>query len=204
MICRIALALMFSFSVVGVTSAQFRMPSFDVELKVHQQLIPGDGRNDGELKFLETTSYYGAVHLQLGQRIGVGVFYGKSFRGTEGIAYADGRSDQQWEALTAVQGIDLRLSAGRARKWRPYLSLVVGRLEVVEINDSYRMAGKSALYGLNLGIMRRLGNKLYLNVIEIGAKYINDKMFWFDNEGPGSYPMIDAKMGLTYNIGRKK
>jgi hypothetical protein len=187
-----------------VTFAQFKMPTFDIELKAHQILMPGEGRNDGELKYFETTNYYGAVHLQLGQRVGIGVFYGKSVRGTEGVSYNDGSSDQVWEAITATQGVDLRLSAGRARRWRPYLSLVVGRIEAVESNDSYRLAAKSAMYGFNLGLMRRLGNRLYFNVIELGAKYVNDRMFWFDDYGPGSQMLVDAKMGLTYNIGRKK
>ena len=204
MISKIAFAIALPFFVVGVTSAQFKLPTFDIELKANQTLIPGEGRSNGELMYLETTNFYGAVHLQLGQRIGIGVFYSKSFRGKEAVSYGDGEADQQWDALTAMQGVDLRFSAGRARKWRPYLSLVAGQLEVVEANESYRLGAKSAVYGFNLGLMRRLGNKLYLNVIEIGAKYINDKMFWFDDQGPGGYPMIEAKMGLTYNIGRKK
>lgn len=196
-------AFILTFFAVGGAAAQFKMPTFDIELKAHQVLIPGEGRSDGELMFLETSNYYGAVHLQLGQRIGIGVFYSKSFRGTEKVSYDDGSADQQRDALTAMQGIDLRFSAGRARNWRPYISLVAGRLEVVEVNDGFRLGAKSPIYGFNLGIMRRLGNKLYLNVIEVGAKYIQDGMFWFDENGD-NYPILEAKMGLTYNIGRKK
>lgn len=193
-----------SFVIIRTTSAQFRMPSFDVEVKANQNLIPGSGDDDGDLMFLETTNIHCGLHIHFGQRLALGAFYSKSFRGIAGISYAHGAADQQRDVQMLIKGVDLRFSGGRAKKWRRYISANFSVIEVVQNNESYRLAGKSPVYGINIGLMRKLSNSLYLNVIELGAKYINDKMFWFDNHGPGSYLMAEAKMGLTYNIGKRK
>ena len=205
MISKISIAVVaLLLGVTQVMIAQFRLPSFDVELKANQNLIPGEGRRDGELKVLETTNIHCGVHVQFGQRLALGVFYSKSFRGTSKISYGDGTSDIQRDALMAMRGIDLRLSGNRARSWRPHISVNFAVIEVIQDNESHRVAGKSPVYGINFGLMKKLSNRLYLNVIELGVKYINDKMFWFDNNGATSYPLGEAKMGLTYNIGKRK
>lgn len=187
-----------------VACAQFRLPSFDVEVKANQIVIPGEGRRDGELKVLESTNIHCGLHMHFGQRLALGVYYSKSFRGTSKISYGDGTSDIQRDALTAIRGIDLRLSGNRARSWRPHISVNFSVIEIVQDNESHRVAGKSPVYGINFGLMKKLSNRLYLNVIELGVKYINDKMFWFDDTGTTSYPLGEAKMGLTYNIGKRK
>jgi hypothetical protein len=50
--------------------------------------------------------------------------------------------------------------------------------------------------------MRRLRNNLYLNVIELGVKVMSDEIFWF-NASQAKF-IAEAKMGLTYNIGKRK
>jgi hypothetical protein len=205
MISRIRFAVVtLSLCIVQTTFAQFRLPSFDIEVKANQIVIPGEGRRDGELKVLESTNMHCGVHVHFGQRLALGVYYSKSFRGTSKISYGDGTADIQRDALTAIRGIDLRLSGNRARSWRPHISANFSIIEIVQDNESHRVAGKSPVYGINFGLMKKLSNRLYLNVIELGVKYINDKMFWFDNNGATSYPLGEAKMGLTYNIGKRK
>jgi hypothetical protein len=194
-----------SVLMANVARAQFRIPTFDVELKANQHISPGRGNIEDKLRHFETTNIHGALHIHFGQRLALGVFYSKSFRGEAVYTYGEGSApDVRRDLLMAIRGIDLRLSAGRARRWRPYISGTVSRIELVQDNVVYRVAGKSAMYGVNIGVMRRLSNNLYLNLIEIGGKYINDKMFWFDDNGSGGALMVDAKMGLTYNFGKRK
>lgn len=190
------------FSLTGLISvnAQFQLPQFDIELKGQQNLIPGDGQNDGELQVLETTNIYGGAHVQLGQHIALGAFYSKSFRGMGKFSVGqDGNIDHN--VLLLQKGMDVRLSTGRARNWRPYMTLNYSQIEIVEENVGYRLASKTNAFGGSLGIMRKLGNKLYLTIIELGVKVLSDEIFWFNSSDK---ILIDAKMGLLYNIGKKK
>lgn len=185
---------------ISLSQAQFQLPQFDVELKVQQNLIPGDGQNDGDLQVIETTNMYGGTHVQLGQHVALGGFYSNSFRGMGRFSVGqDGNIEH--DVLLLQKGIDIRFSTGRAKNWRKYLTINYSQIELVEDNGDYRLAGKTNAFGGSLGIMRKLGNKLYLTVIELGAKVMSDEIFWV---GTSNKIIIDAKMGLLYNIGKKK
>ena len=183
-------------SINGV--AQLKLPSFDVELKIHQNLIPkrnGSGDQNGSMEVVETTNFYGGAHVQINQHVALGGFYSRSFRGVTD------NSGQKAEALQLQKGLDVRLSNGRAKKWRKYLSINYSQVELVQVNEAYRLAGKSNAFGASLGIMRKLSHNLYLNVIELGVNAMTDEIFWFNTSDK---IIIHAKMGLTYNIGRRK
>ena len=185
-------------SINGV--AQLKLPSFDVELKIHQNLIPkrnGSGDQNDSMEVVETTNFYGGAHVQINQHVALGGFYSRSFRGVTD----NGNSDQKAEALQLQKGLDVRLSNGRAKKWRKYLSVNYSQVEIVQVNKGFRLAGKSNAFGASLGIMRKLSHNLYLNVIELGVNAMTDEIFWFNTSDK---IIIHAKMGLTYNIGRRK
>ena len=175
-------------SIHGV--AQLKLPTFDIELKINQNLI-------AENTFVETTNFYGGAHVQINQHVALGGFYSRSFRGVT----VNGNSDQKAEALQLQKGLDVRLSNGRAKKWRKYLSVNYSQVEIVQVNKGFRLAGKSNAFGASLGIMRKLSHNLYLNVIELGVNAMTDEIFWFNTSDK---IIIHAKMGLTYNIGRRK
>ena len=183
------------------TKAQIKIPTFDVELKIQQTLVPGEGDNDGQLEFAETTNFYGGAHVQINQYVAIGGYYGRSFRGNGRFKNGDGSTDN--EILQLQKGIDIRVSTSRAKKWRKYLVVNCGQIEYVSVKESFRLADKSAAFGANLGLMRRLSNNLYLTVIELGVKVISDDIFWFEAPN-GDNLMAEAKMGLTYNIGKRK
>jgi hypothetical protein len=183
--------------------AQFQLPAFDVELKANQILIPGAGNGSSStqrLDYFEATSYHVAAHWQIGQHIGVGGFLTKSFRGTDRLS-SDGNNEINNPAEMLAKGIDLRVSTGRAKKWRKYLALNYASMEMVEDHGDYRLAGKTNAIGANIGFMRKLSNKLYLTVFELGVKSLSSVPFWFDSNNK---IVIDAKMGLLYNIGKRK
>lgn len=188
-----------------VSDAQIRIPTFDVELKINQTLMPGDGSYEGDVEFIETTNFYGGVHVQINQHIAVGGFYGRSFRGAMAVRYNEKNSKQ--DILLMQKGLDVRLSTGRAKNWRYYFAVSYSRFELVQEGESFRMADTFDAFGLNLGIMRRLSNNLYLNVIELGFKvrgFNESDRIWFAPSMDDNDVFFDAKMGLTYNIGKRK
>ena len=188
-------------SIQGV--AQFSLPRIDVEAKVTQNIVPaGDNSSPSySLKALETTNIFLGAHWQINQHIAVGWIYSNSLRGSgynnTDFKFNFGQGDTK--ALTSFSGIDLRLSAGRARKWRPYLSISYCTAQIIEDKGAFRLATKTNAIGGSIGFMRRMGNRLYFNAIELGVRKFSDKLFWADTGF-----LIEAKMGFTYNIGKKK
>ncbi len=189
--------------ICGLSYAQLRIPIFDVELNIQQNEIPEQAREgDGTIDFAESTNVYAGVHVQINQHIALGGFYSRSFRGEGVIRYYDGSSNVYREVLHLQKGMDVRLSSRRAKKWRKYLVVSYSQVELVQVGEVFRLADKSNAFGSRLGIMRKLSNNLYLNMIDLGSTVITDDIFWFGSTG--YIIILDAKMGLTYNIGKKK
>ena len=63
-----------SFFYSGASYAQLRIPIFDAELKINQNLIFGGGDDNGTLIYAETTNLFAGVHVQLNQHIALGFF----------------------------------------------------------------------------------------------------------------------------------
>lgn len=200
MICEKTISIVMLLLLCASVQAQLKLPTFDLELKVQQTLIPGSGDADGEFEFVETTNFYGGGHVQINQYIAIGGFYGRSFRGMGKFSYSD--YSIQEEVLQLQKGIDIRISTSRAKNWRKYLAVNYGQIEMVKVGDSFRSSDKTTAFGFNLGITRRLSNNLYLTVLELGVKIMSDTMFWL-NTSDSKLIMADAKIGLTYNIGKR-
>ena len=172
--------------------AQFRLPQIDVEAKGMFSFI--DAKQDN-INNTFSISGQGAAHIQINQHIAIGAFYARSFTGD--ISYSDNNGGNKVKNPTKLLfvGGDLRFSAGRSVKWRPYLSLNYSKVEFVETQGATNLATTTNAMGANIGVMLRLGNNLYWNVLEVGAKLLKDKIYWLDAD-----LMIEAKMGFTYNI----
>src|SRR5258708_23961089 len=146
-------------------TAQFSLPRIDIEGKLTQNIVPGNqgDNNVYPLKALETSNLQLGAHWQITQNVALGWLYSSSLRGSgynsTDFKFNFGKGDSK--ALTSFNGIDLRLSIGRASKWRPYLSVCYGKAEIVEDRGSFRLASKINAIGGSLGIMRRMGNHLY-------------------------------------------
>jgi hypothetical protein len=196
----ILIAALFSFNMVN---AQFQLPRIDLEVKVSENISPGGGDNQQySLRALETTNLHLATHIQINQHIAVGWFYSTSIRGNGYNAPHDfkfnfGSGDTK--ALSFFTGPDIRISAGRATRWRPYLSINYCKAQIIEDKGTYRLATNVNAFGGSFGIMRRMSNRLYWNVIEIGGRKLSQKIYWQENGF-----LLDLKMGFTYNIGKKK
>ncbi|MBS1680583.1 MAG: hypothetical protein JST48_02630 [Bacteroidetes bacterium] len=192
--------LMFVLCSLSKVEAQFTLPRIDVEAKISQSVLPGGEHEDGTLKAMETTNIALGAHWQVTQNIAVGWVYSNSLRGSgynsNDFNFNFGSGDSK--AYNSYSGFDVRLSAGRAVRWRPYVNLNYGRIEIVE-DKGFRLASKQNAVGGGIGIMRRYGNHLYWNVFEASVKSFSEKLFWADVSF-----MIEIKTGFTYNIGKKK
>lgn len=189
-----------------VCLAQFQIPRLDVEIKAEQILLPAANNDNSQssLNVIATTNLLLGAHVQINQYLAAGWFYSSSFRGSgynnidfKGNIFKDGDS----KAITSMHGPEIRISTGRASKWRPYLNVNYSNLQVVEDKGTFRFSTKVTAMGGSIGIMHRYGNHLYWNVFEAGIKVLSDKLFWADT---GTNIMIQVKTGFTYNIGKRK
>src|SRR5882672_3042273 len=125
MVTRITLFFISFISLSTIGFAQFQLPRIDVEAKLHQTLLPGDNYDMYTLKAMETTNLLLGAHWQISQHFAVGWIYSNSFRGTgynvKDFKFNFGKGDSK--AMTLFSGPDIRISTGRAKKWRQYLSL---------------------------------------------------------------------------------
>lgn len=190
---KIGCATIFLFLITVVSSeSQIRLPQFDIEAKGGFSMIDVGGNEairNTSFSFFQT-----GLHVQFGQRVALGGFYNRSFSGE--VRYKTGSdSDLIYPLSVLMYGVDLRFSAGRSVKWRPYFGLVYGKAEYVQKTGGYNLAASSNVMGANLGIMRLFGRNFYWNVLEISARYMPDKISWLKADFS-----LEAKTGFTYNI----
>jgi hypothetical protein len=183
---------LFFVAVASPVIAQFRLPQIDVDLKGAYSLF--DAGSDENVDHIRQTSVQGSVHVAISQHVAVGAFYMKGISG--GIDHKNGNStNTQNDLKTLMTGFDIRLSAGRSVKWRPYLLLSYSKVEFVETYNGLNLAHSTPALGVNVGVMLRLSNSFYWNVVEVGAKSFSQKVYWLDTDFTA-----EVKTGLTYNI----
>lgn len=184
-----------------LVQAQFRLPTMDVEAKFNFNILPSTISNT--VDNMQTTGFSGALNIHINQYIGLGWFYQRSISGTTKYQNRDGGNQSSKDAQILFSGTVLRISTGRGNKWRPYLALSYSKVEIVQSNGGYNVAAKTNAVGANLGIMRRLGNRLYWNVMEAGVKMVKEPPFWFGSKDT-NVSMFEVKSGFTYNFGKRK
>lgn len=188
----------------SVVQAQFRLPPFDVELKVSETVIPSNNNYQTAVvntDLLETTNIYGAAHLQFGQHLAVGWLYAKSFRGQVKYSSNGFQTAPNSEMASLLMfGPDLRYTTGRAKKTRLSVSVNYTQVEFVDDKGGYRLAHKANAIGASFGLIKRLSNTIDFNIIELGVKAIlGEKTFWLNTD-----IMLEAKTGLTFNFSKRK
>lgn len=182
-------ALVFLVFMIPV-KAQFRLPQFDIEAKGGYSLIDAGGNQSVDMASF--SFFQAGLHLQFSQRLALGGFYNRSFGGE--TKYGSGDSRNEYPLSVLMYGVDLRLSAGRSARWRPYFGLVYGKAEFVQKTGSYNLAATSNMMGANLGIMKLFGRNFYWNILEVSAR-VFDRIYWLEADFS-----LEAKTGFTYNI----
>ncbi len=182
----------FMMAVTLPVVGQFRLPQVDVDLKGAFSLY--DAGNNNSIDNINQTSIQGSFHVAISQHLAIGAFYMKGVSGS--ITHSNGSSASTQNNLkTLMSGFDFRLSAGRSVKWRPYLQLGYSKVEFVESYTGYNLSHSTWAPSANVGVMLRLGNSFYWNVVEVGAKFLGEKIYWLNTDFTA-----EVKTGLTYNI----
>jgi hypothetical protein len=186
------------------SQAQFQLPRFDVEIKGGIAIVGADQTIDQTyyVTTAKTFNYQVGAHWQLNQNIGIGWVYTKSLSGTIGFESGNGSSGPPPDNIfLMMNGPDLRISTGRTRKMRYYLSVNYVTLEFVEEKSGFRLAAKTNTFGGGIGMMLRLSNKVYWNIVELNAHPIpSDAVYWLTKTDV----ILEAKTGFTLNFGKRK
>jgi len=188
-------------SCVTTAWAQLQLPRFDVELKGGMALLSADQTLDGNyyVKNGMTFNITTGAHWQLNQYIGIGWIYTKSLSGSISFESGGGQPVPDDNLYLMMTGPDIRISTGRTRNWRPYLHVSYLTVELQEQKSGYRLAEKTNSLGGGIGLMRRISNKIYWNVIEIDMHPIKE-IWWLTK----SDFIGEVKTGLTVNFGKRK
>jgi hypothetical protein len=186
-------------------TAQFRLPSFDIAVKAGFLSMSDDRHtsNGNHYNFTyESITWQAEANLHLGQRLAIGWFYNKKLYGNyHGDSDNDGTAASDRDASHLMYGINLRLSGGRAPKFRPYVQVKYYWLETVVQYPGYRVAADMNGVAAGVGVMLRVSNKLYINLIEGELSMItkNEKVLFAD-----SNLFAQLRAGLTYNFSKRK
>lgn len=170
--------------------AQFNLPPFEINIKGGFSALITDDEGP------QMINVQGGLHVPINQYISVGWMYARTAYGT----VHNGDVDQDYRTQELITGPELRISGGRSRKLRPYLVLSYTKFEIVTDYEAYRDASKTNAFGAHFGLMLKLGNRMYLNLIEVGGRKLSDEPFWL----PNGNIQAEIKTGLTYNFGKKK
>lgn len=186
---------------------QFRLPAFDVSIKggffANISEMGTRLSDDSEILYqYEAFVYSGEVNFHISQHVAAGAFWTKSFAGKvksemENPYYALGEAD----AAHQMYGLALRFSTGRRTGFRPYIQGTFFKQEMYFDYETLRVANSSGGFGVGIGAMIKLSDKLYLNIPDVSFKLFSDG-FFFDDYGQQVY--LEFRGGLTYNFTKRK
>ncbi len=198
--------LLILFCLAGpIAAAQFRLPSMDFSLKAGYLNIL-DEYNIGTQNYsylYESLFVQGEVNFHVGQHLAVGYFHNRTaiVSNYHSEENSGGNNNADLDAKHLMHGLNVRFSTGRSSKLRPYFQAKYILFEAVVDLGSYRIATDATAASVGAGLMLRLGNRLYLNLVEAEFGKLlksNDVLF----RDKGSFLLL--KTGISYNIGKKK
>lgn len=199
------LTLIFSVLVLSA-SAQLRVPSFEVAVKAGYVNI-GDDRNDpsgGNSIFRTYESIYaqGELSVHIGQHIAIGYFHQRSILGDYHDSGGNSGQDVNLEGEHLIHGLNLRLSTGRTSKFRAYVQFKYFESQFLIDYGDFRVAREGPGAGAGVGLMLRLGHKLYLNLIEAEATTLLSESDVLFSDDKILFPTV--RTGITYNFSKRK
>jgi hypothetical protein len=187
-------------------SAQLKMPSFEVALKGGYINI-GDDYNDPNSgnhisRTYEGIFVNGEINVHIGQHIAVGYFHQRSVFGNyheDSGGNGGKRLDKDGQHL--MHGLNLRFSTGRTSKFRPYIQFKYVAHQIAIDYEGFTIAREGTGAAAGVGLMLRLGHKLYINLFEVEANtFLSDSdVLLIDTN---VFPTV--KTGITYNFSKRK
>ena len=150
---------------------------------------------------------YGELNWNITQHIAIGAFASAGVYSTSNFKVEYFSGEASYGSSHFLYGLKLRLSTGRAPKFRPFTELSFGKLEMDMEKDVYRISSSTSYFGWSLGLMIRAGSRWYIILPQINLRFRSNG-FFFETPGDhmfGSYePFAEVCAGLSYNIGKKK
>ena len=149
----------------------------------------------------------GEINWNITQHISLGAFASSGVYSTSNYKVKYSHGEASYGGTHSLYGIKLRLSTGRAPRFRPFAEINYGKMQMVMEKDIYRLANSTTFFGLSMGLMIRAGSRLYIVVPQINLRFRSNGFFF---EAPNDYlfsdysPFVEYCAGLSYNIGKKK
>lgn len=187
--------------------AQISVPPMEVQLKGGLGTLPEiQDSYENQYSYVAPTLYC-EINWNITQHISLGAFASAGVYSTSNFKVKYFSGDASYGASHLLYGLKLRLSTGRAPKFRPFTELSYGKLEMDMEKDVYRISSSTSYIGWSLGLMIRAGSRWYIILPQINLRFRSNGFFF---EPPsdhmfGSYaPFAEVCGGLSYNIGKKK
>jgi len=168
--------------------AQFPIPTFDVALK--------GGVNSDQNEYI-TIDIRLEANVHINQYVAVGFYYAPSVFGN----IFDEVLDEDFDAKQLSYGGRLQASTGRVSKYRPYIFLAYSKMEIVQDRGDLRFAVKSNDISFGAGLMIKLSDRMYLNVLELEYRSFSEDLWFFPD--PEAF-LLSARIGVNYTIGKSR
>jgi hypothetical protein len=200
-----------SFCMLAIlATAQISIPQIDFQVKSGVGALMDVKDSYENLYSYSAPILSGEINWNITQHISLGAFssigpYAKSNFKMENYGNS-GKSS--YGATHFLYGAKLRLSTGRAPRFRPFTEISFGKLEMQLEKDIYRLASSTTFIGLSFGLMIRAGSRLYIILPQANIRFRSNGFFF---EAPNEYlfnakysEFIELCAGVSYNIGKKK
>ncbi len=169
--------------------AQLPIPTFDVALKTGYT---------GDITNYDGFNYRLELNVHINQFLAIGGFYTKSVWGQN---FNGDVVDEEFDVEQLLIGARIQVSTGRVSKFRPYGFLTLTKFETVEeVSPLLNFADDWTGITFGAGLMIRLSNKLYLNVIEFEYIPAGGEFFFIDRDDD----FISVRIGANYTFGKKR
>ncbi len=150
---------------------------------------------------------YGEINWNITQHISLGAFGSSGVYSTSNYRVKYFSGEASYGGTHSLYGIKLRLSTGRAARFRPFAEINYGKMQMDMEKAIYRLASSTTFFGWSMGLMIRAGSRFYIVLPQINLRFRSEG-FFFEAPGDhlfGSYaPFAEVCGGLSYNIGKKK
>jgi hypothetical protein len=196
---KITILFFYCSMIVLSCSAQFPIPTFDVAVKPGYFFIDGNTSSSDQNMKYESLLGQAELNIHVNHHIALGYFYQRNAFISNYHGKNNGTADQPGSHL--MHGFNLRLSAGRSVRWRPYINIKYFALQTVIHYPGFNLAYDGTGIGGGAGLMLRLSHRLYFNVIEAEIYQLQKpgEVIFVANK---LFPQV--KTGVTYNFLKRK
>lgn len=204
--------LVFVFTIISTpVFSQFHLPPLEIQIKGGitgreiEYIRPyTNGGGQTEYVFYEyiAPTVSADINWNITQYFSAGAYWvigipgNNNYKKTNGFWSTSGNGGASHQEY----GIKLRGSMGRASTLRPFVEIAYGKWDMYIEQNGYRMANSTTAFGTTLGLMIKLGSKLYLVLPQLNVRFRSEP-FYFESK---NQPFIEIVGGLSYNLGKRK